>query len=186
MRGLFPSVTEILKAVGLAPDFTMVRPEILAWASARGTALHRAIELQTKGTLDTDSLHPEIAGALTGYMKFVQDSGHEAVASEIELIDDKQWGICGHPDRVGTIRSVDGLVLLDWKLTSTFDANYVRHQTAGYAHLWDTLHPDQPIARCFGLHLKKDGTYRLHDTTDAEARQAFIAAIIVYKAQRRK
>jgi len=112
MRGLFPSVTEILQAVGLAPDLSMVKPEVLAWASARGTALHRAIELHAKGTLDANSLHEEIKGALAGYLKFVQDSGHEAVASELELVDDKRWGIMGHPDRVGTIKSVEGLVLL--------------------------------------------------------------------------
>ena len=186
MRGLFPSVTEILQAVGLAPDLSMVKPEVLAWASARGTALHRAIELHAKGTLDANSLHEEIKGALAGYLKFVQDSGHEAVASELELVDDKRWGIMGHPDRVGTIKSVEGLVLLDWKMTSGFATNYVRHQLAGYRFLWGLIHPDQPISKCFGLWLKKDGSYRLIDLTDAEAEQAFLAAVVVYRAQRRK
>lgn len=186
MRGLFPSVTEILQDVGLAPDLSAVKPEVLAWASARGTALHRAIELHAKGTLDVDSLHPEIAGALKGYLKFVDDSGHEAVASEIELIDDKQWGIMGHPDRVGTLRGLEGLALIDWKFTSGFATNYVRHQLAGYRILWNLLYPDQPVSKCFGLHLKKDGKYALHNVGDAEAEQAFIAAVLVYKAKRRK
>jgi len=187
MRGLFPSVTEILAAVGLDPDLSMVKPEVLAWASARGTALHRAIELYTKGTLDTDSLHPEIAGALTGYLKFVADSGHEAIASELELIDDKRWGFMGHPDRIGTHRGLDGgLAVYDWKMVASFDANYVRLQTAGYAELWNINHPDRPVAHCFGLHLKKDGSYRLHNTSDLDARQTFLAALTVYKAQRRK
>jgi hypothetical protein len=186
VRGLFPSVTEILQATGLAPDLTMVKPEVLAWASARGTALHRAIELHAKGTLDVDSLHEEIQGALAGYLKFVQDSGHVAVASELELVDDKRWGIMGHPDRVGTIKSVDGLVLLDWKMTSAFAYNYVRHQLAGYRFLWNLLNPDRPVSKCFGLWLKKSGKYTLIDVTDAEAEQAFLAAVVVHKAQRRK
>lgn len=184
MRGLYPSVTEILADVGLAPDLSAVRPDVLAWASARGTALHRAIELHTKGTLDMDSLHPEIAGALAGYLKFVEDSGHEAIASEMELIH-HAWGFMGHPDRVGTIKRVDDLVLLDWKLTAGFAINYVRHQLAGYKILWNANRQDQPVQKCFGLHLKKDGKYALHDVTDPEAEQAFLAAVVVYKAKRR-
>lgn len=184
-RGLYPSVTEILEAVGLAPDLSMVKPDVLAWASARGTALHRAIELHTKGTLDVDSLHPEIVPALEAYLRFVEDSGHEAHASELELIH-PTWGFMGHPDRVGTLAKLDDLCLIDWKMTASFSTNYVRHQLAGYAELWNAVHPDRPVKKCFGLHLRKDGTYRLHDVTDPEARQAFLAAVVVYKAQRRK
>ena len=185
MRGLFPSVTEILSDVGLAPDLSMVKPEVLAWASARGTALHRAIELYTKGTLDVDSLHPEIAWALKGYLDFVEASGHQPIASELELIH-PTWGYMGHPDRIGTLRSAEGPVLIDWKMTSAFAANYVRHQLAGYRLLWNANHPDLSVSKCFGLWLKKDGTYRLIDVTDAEAEQAFLAAVCVYKAKRRK
>jgi len=185
MRGLFPSVTEILQAVGLAPDLSMVKPEVLAWASARGTALHRAIELHEKGTLDVDSLHPEIVGALTGYLKFVEESGHEAVASELELIH-PTWGFMGHLDRVGTLAKLEYLVLIDWKFTAGFSINYVRHQLAGYKILWNTVHQDRPVRKTFGLHLKKDGKYTLHDVTDPEAEQAFLAAVVVYRAQRRK
>jgi hypothetical protein len=184
-RGLYPSVTEILEACGLAPDLSMVKPDVLAWASARGTALHRAIELHTKGTLDVDSLHPEIVGALSGYLKFVEDSGHEAVASELELIH-PTWGFMGHPDRVGTLAKLEELCLIDWKMTASFSTNYVRHQLAGYKLLWNAVNPDRPVRKVFGLHLKKDGRYNLHDVTDAEAEQAFLAAVVVHKAQRRK
>ncbi len=185
MRGLFPSVTEILQSVGLAPDLTMVKPEVLAWASARGTALHRAIELHDKGTLDMDSLHPEIIPALKAYLDFVHDSGHEAIASELELIH-PTWGFCGHPDRVGTLAKLEDLVLIDWKFTASFDKPYVTLQTAGYAALWDANYPDRPIRKCFGLHLRKNGTYNLHDVSDPEARQTFMAAVVVYKAQRQR
>ena len=184
-RGLFPSVTEILQAVGLAPDLSMVKPDVLAWASARGTALHRAIELHTKGTLDYDSLHPEIIPALKAYLDFVHDSGHEAIASELELVH-PTWGFMGHPDRVGTLAKLEDLVLIDWKMTASFSTNYVRHQLAGYKILYNAVHPDRPVRKTFGLHLKKDGRYTLHDVTDAEAEQAFLAAVVVHKAQRRK
>ena len=184
-RGLFPSVTEILQAVGLAPDLSMVKPDVLAWASARGTALHRAIELHTKGTLDYDSLHPEIIPALKAYLDFVHDSGHEAIASELELVH-PTWGFMGHPDRVGTLAKLEDLVLIDWKMTASFSTNYVRHQLAGYRLLWNANNPDRPVRKCFGLHLKKDGRYTLHDVSDPEAEQAFLAAVVVWKAQRRK
>lgn len=186
MRGLFPSVTEVLSAVGLAPDFSAVKPEVLEWARARGTALHKAIELHTKGTLDMDSLHQEIAGALTGYLKFISEAGHEAIASELELIDDRRWGFMGHPDRVGTMAKTEDLVLIDWKFTASFDRPYVTLQTAGYKLLWNGIHPDRPVRKTFGLHLKKDGRYALHDVSDPEAEQIFIAALLVYKAQQRR
>ena len=185
-RGLYPSVTEILADVGLAPDLTMVKPEVLAWASARGTALHRAIELHAKGTLDYDSLHPEIVGALKAYLDFVYESGHKAVASELELIH-PLWGYMGHPDRVGTLAKLeDLLVLIDWKMVAAFNYRYVKLQTAGYAELWNANCPDRPIQKTFGLHLRKDGTYRLHDVSDPEAKQTFLAALLVYREKRRK
>ena len=185
MRGLYPSVTEILADVGLAPDLSAVRPDVLAWASARGTALHRAIELHTKGTLDPDSLHPEIVPALAAYLRFVEDSGHEPVASELELVH-PTWGFMGHPDRVGTLAKLEDLCLIDWKFTAGFSTNYVRHQCAGYKILWNAVYPERPVRKVFGLHLKKDGRYTLHDVTDAEAEQAFLAAVVIHKAQRRK
>lgn len=183
-RGLYPSVTEILQAVGLAPDLSMVKPDILAWAQARGTALHKAIELHTKGTLDLESLHPEIVGALKAYLDFVHDSGHEAHASELELVH-PTWGFMGHPDRVGTLAKLTDLVLIDWKMTASFSTNYVRHQLAGYRILWNAVHPEMPVNKVFGLHLKKDGKYALHDVTDPEAEQAFLAAVLIHRAQRR-
>jgi len=71
-------------------------------------------------------------------------------------------------------------------MTAAFAHNYVRLQTAGYRFLWNHLNPDQPASKCFGLWLRKDGTYRLIDVTDAEAEQDFLAAVRVFKAQRRK
>ena len=117
MRGLFPSVTEILADVGLAPDLTMVKPEVLAWASARGTALHRAIELHAKGTLDYDSLHPEIVGALKAYLDFVYESGHKAVASEQVACRLKMGTTAGRPQSSLVIE-----VLLELLSAATVDA----------------------------------------------------------------
>ncbi len=184
MRGPLPSVTEVLQATGLGGDFSMVKPDVLEWARARGTALHRAIEFHAKGTLDPDSLHPEILGAMKGYLQFMLDTDHEPVASELELVHD-QWGFMGHPDRVGRIRGFDGLAIIDYKMTAAFDAPYVRLQGAGYRLLWNYNHPDMPVSKVFGLHLRKEGTYRLHDVTDSEAEQTFLAALIVFKAQKR-
>jgi hypothetical protein len=183
MRGRLPSVTEILSATGLAADFSFVKPDVLEWARARGTALHRAIEYHAKGTLDVDSLHPEIVGAFKAYLRFRLDTGYEAFASELELVHD-QWGFMGHPDTVGELNG--GLAVIDYKMTASFDKPYVTLQTAGYGMLWNHHHQDRPVEKRFGLHLRKDGTYRLHDVADPEAEQTFLAAIIVYKAQRRK
>ena len=58
--GDLPRVTEVLRAVGLGPDFSAVPAATLEHARQRGTALHAAIEWHHEGTLDPDSLHPEV------------------------------------------------------------------------------------------------------------------------------
>lgn len=174
-----PSVTQILQAVGLAPDFGFVREETLEHARARGKALHKAIALYHKGTLDESSLHEEVLPGFEAYRKFVKATEHEPIASELELVH-PQWNYMGHPDRVGLCHRL--LTIPDWKYTAGFDKKYVAYQLAGYRMLWNANHPDRPVEQCLGVHLKKDGNFALHDLTSDEAKQTFLAALVVYRA----
>jgi len=179
-------VTEILAGVGLGPDLSRVKPDVLEWARMRGTALHAAIHYFHKGTLDQDSLHPEWLGGFHAYLRFLKESEHEPVHSEIEVVH-PVWKYVGHPDRIGRIRGVAGLALLDWKATSGFDDEYVRLQLAGYKLAWNARHPETPVNECFGVHLRKDGTYRLYSLTpDAATDQLFLAALVVFRAKAKR
>lgn len=178
-------VTEILRAVGLCEDYRFVHPADLARARARGAALHKAIELATLGTLDPDSLHPEIAPGFAAYQRFVAATAHVVEAAEVELTH--PWGIVGHPDDVGTLGE-RGPVVIDYKLTRTPDLVGTKYQLAAYRLLWDHAHPERPIQGCFMLQLPRDadGDYRLVDLTDDYAVNVFTAAFVVWKAQQER
>ena len=178
-----PSVTRILKTVGLSPDFSFVNEETLELARARGKSLHLAIRYHHKGTLDESTLHAEVEPGFRAYLAFVKATEHEPIASELELVH-PQWNYIGHPDRVGLCHGLR--TLIDWKYTAGFDKYYIRFQLAGYRLLWDATHPAEPIEKSLGIHLKKDGTPAVHDAppdlSDSEAQQTFLAALVVYRA----
>jgi hypothetical protein len=179
-------VTEIIGGAGLGPDFSMVKSEVLEWARARGTALHAAIHYFHKGTLDEATIHEEWLGLFHAYLRFLAESGHEPVHSEIE-VEHPTWKYVGHPDRIGRIGGFPGLAIIDWKATSAFDPDYVRLQTAGYRLAWNAMHPEAQVHKCFGLHLRKDATYRFHDVTpDQATEQLFLAALLVYRERKRR
>ena len=95
-----PRVSEILSAVGLGPDLSMVPPDVLAQAQKRGRAVHEAIEACAYGYLDEAMLDPIVLPYLAAYRRFVAESGHEAIGAEIEVVH-PEWHYVGHVDRVG-------------------------------------------------------------------------------------
>jgi hypothetical protein len=76
-----PSVTTIIKQAGLTPDYSFVDP----WYLERGTFIHRATELWEKGTLDDDTVDPEITGYLTAYKSFRADWRDRVTGQEVRL-----------------------------------------------------------------------------------------------------
>ena len=180
-----PSVTQILKAVGLGSDYAGVPEEVLEYARLRGVALHRAIQYHHDGTLDVDSLHPAVQPGFRAYLEFVADTGHRPIASEPELIH-PAWQYVGHPDRVGWLGK--DRVILDWKHVASVDVKVGRLQLAAYRMAWNALHLTEPVSRCFLVHLPTngDGRARLHEVTDPSAEQIFLAALVVFRELQRR
>lgn len=172
-----PRVTEILQAVGLGPDFSTVPPEVLAAAQKRGTAVHEAIEALAYDYLDEAALDPDIAPYLAAYRSFVAQSGHEAIATEIEVVH-PTWGYRGHPDRIGWL--LGKRVILDFK---TGELGPVAYQLVAYVDAWNAQHPKEPVTVAGAVELRRDATYRLHETDLAAARPVWYAAVTVYRAQ---
>jgi hypothetical protein len=174
-----PSVTEILRAVGLTEDYRMVPAETLARRAAQGKALHRTIDLYHAGTLG--KIHPEIQPFFDAYREWSSTRGAEFVACEVEILNEKR-GFCGHLDQV---RSSGAPVLIDFKTGDSPDLDGAKYQLAGYRLLWDDEPGAGPAERCLVVNLRKDGTSRVYDVTDDYACQVFLAALMVYRAQRK-
>jgi len=182
-RSALPSVTEIRDAVGLGPDFSRVPPAILEYARIRGQALHLAIRYHHEGVLDEASLHPDVRPGFEAYLRFLEDTKHEPLLSELELIH-PAYGFMGHPDRVGWLNGKR--VILDWKCVETFDFWPVALQLAGYRLLWNANYPEQPIAGTFALQLSpRAGKYQLRVVEAEKYEQDFLAALVVWRAQQR-
>ena len=182
-----PRVTEILRAVGLSLDYARLIPaDKLLLLRQRGTALHRAIELLDRGTLDLPTVHEAILPGLEAYQAWAKDVGHEPLASEVALTH-SAWGFTGHPDRVGLVNGEPAVV--DWKYTDSPDLRGGKYQLAAYKMLvndWEGAGPPWPGVRIHETYLvalsPKTGTYKMHRLTDPNADQVFQAAVILYHA----
>lgn len=75
---VIPSVTTILKRMGMTPDYSLVDP----WYAQRGTYIHKATELWENGTLDEDSLDSAISGYVDAYKAFRRDSPQIVVTGQ--------------------------------------------------------------------------------------------------------
>jgi hypothetical protein len=78
---VIPSVTQILRQEGFCPSLDWIDP----WYLQRGTYVHRATELYDKGTLDEESLSPEIIPYLESYKRARAEIGFTITAIELKL-----------------------------------------------------------------------------------------------------
>ena len=178
-----PRVSEILAAVGLGPDFGPVPPAVLEAARARGTAVHSLIEAHHYGYLDESAITAEVAPYYSAYLKFLAESGHEPTSSEFEVVH-PAWHYVGHPDRLGWQLGKRGIT--DWKTGETVDLPAAGRQLAAYRLAWNALHPTEPVEWLAVVQFKADGTYRFHEITAAEHEPVFLAACVVYRAQKER
>ena len=176
-----PSVTAILAATGLGPDYSRVPKHLLEHAAQRGTALHLAIQLYHENDLDEDALHPEVAPGFSAYRKFLAESSFQFERSEFEVISER-WHFCGHPDLLGRLNG--GLMLIDLKYMDTVHLWPATYQLTLYKLAFEEQEwENPPIQACYVLQLKHDGAYRLHMVPTGPAEQQVAqAAVIVHRA----
>lgn len=156
-------VTGIIKAAGL-----MGQQWSDEWGMDRGTAVHKAAELDDRGDLDPETVDPMVAGHLAGWRKFRAEAAPEILAVEEEVIHE-QYGYRGRLDRRVKLTGVEGI--LDIKCGQP--AAWHPIQLAGYAL---TFH--RPLAR-WGLYLPGDGNFRLREYRDRNDYDIFKAALTV-------
>jgi hypothetical protein len=180
-----PSVTTIIRAVGLTRDYDFLPAGRRLQLSTTGRWLGQAIQWHHEGKLDPTSISTAIEPGYTAYLEFLAAERWRWLAAEVELFH--PWGFCGHLDLVGEAPGV-GLEVLDIKYTDAPDTRGAAIQLAGYGLLWDqhaSRHGLQHHVRRRILQLTRTGEYKLHDVTDPHWTTVFSAALVIYKETRK-
>lgn len=149
-----PGVTTILAPLS---NFDRVPPAVLSAASAFGTAVHMATELDDQGLLDESALDPALVPYLEAWRKFSQQLDVQWDAIE-ERVYHPTFRYAGTLDRRGYVGGVQ--TVLDIKSSAVLYPS-VGPQLAAYQHACPT-----PSAQRMGLLLKPDGTYEAKTYTD--------------------
>lgn len=162
-----PSVTQVLDEL---EDFSRVDPEILERARQFGQAVHSVTELYDAGDLDWATLDPHLVPYLTGYLRFLQDTGAEPLHREL-WVGSRRYGFAGTLDGVYRLRRAH--VLIDIKSGAV--PRTVGLQTAAYQHAAHEAYGIQ-VRRRYCLQLKPDD-YRLIPCVGAQDFSTFISAL---------
>jgi hypothetical protein len=163
------SVTEILERSGIA-DYRWTNED----AMTRGKYVHTASEMIDRGTLDWAALDPILRPYCEAYQKFIEDKHPEILLSEKPMYH-PDYLFAGTPDRA--MRMDGAIVLPDLKSGAPNRATAI--QTAAYREL---VRVSEGIScrKCFSLHLRVDGNYRLNAIDNIQrCWNIFLAALTV-------
>jgi len=190
-----PSVTQVLRAVGVSTDFDALKGMSerlgLAIDSARdlGVAVHADAHAFDDDDLDWDTVDARVSPYIEAWSCFRENTQLTPITRERRLYHP---GLCvsGTLDAI-LIRPCDTTrrILVDIK-TGDPDSVGARYQTAGYQLLWDAEHPDEPIAERWSVELTPERTvpYRItryDDWTDAGSFRAFVTTYHCQAARRK-
>lgn len=110
-----PGCTAVLSAMGATPGFNFLTPDDLEFYRSRGHAVHRAVELAVKGTLDKRTIVAEVNPYLIGWDRFCEDHKVEVVEVDGEPFVERQlyhsayrYGVT--PDVVAAVDGHDAVV----------------------------------------------------------------------------
>lgn len=164
---IYPSVTQILSAVGLIDD---------SWfnseSAARGRLIHEFTEAVDADAFSSNMMHPEYKGYVIAYERFKKESGFVVGKIELQMLS-TDLCFAGTLDRTGELK--DKNVIIDIK--TGMPAKWHSVQLAGYQLLIKNNAMD-----LYSLYLNADGKYRLikyKDTT--RERNIFLSALNIYK-----
>ena len=169
-----PSVTQIVDVI-IASERNAVNPATLAQAARRGTLVHEYTESVDCGIpLGEIDIDPALAGYVQSWLRFKRDWQFAPLHIEKPLYSTPS-GYAGRLDRIGTMNGHSAIV--DVKTTTSFDRLAkiaLACQLSGYDRL--CVENDIPDIEClYGVQLKKDGTYTVHDTDKIQEKYKFDA-----------
>jgi len=175
---VLPSVTEILAPLN---DLSRVPADVLDTARARGKAVHAAVEQLELGRIDWATLSDEVAGYLTGWVAFKNDTGWVSDAVEQPLYCTAPR-YAGTPDLIGQLGGVR--TVLDLKATWMLHPA-VGPQTAAYLNGHNKRHPRSKAVRRYALQLRPDGSYNGQPLNDPEDFAVFLNCYQLYHWKKR-
>ena len=146
---VLPSITQILR-VRFGRKYDGIPQEVLERASAKGTALHKAIEAFEKHGIEGDALE------LRNYKFLKRMHGFQCIDNEVPVVlfdDDGAAVACGRLDLVITEGNQIGLA--DIKRTATLDKEYLACQLNLYRIAYQQCY-GQNIAFLRGIHLRNE------------------------------
>jgi len=174
-----PGVTTVLQPI---TDYSDIDPDVLAYKSALGTAVHYATELYDKDILDFDSLDAPLISYVNAWIKFRDDTGFIVELNE-HVVYHKRYHYSGMLDRVGLLNGERGV--FDIKCVVTL-APHVGVQLAAYQEAENSNRKklDQ-IKNRFAIQLKPDGTYRLQPYRERTDFSVFTSLLTLYNWETR-
>jgi hypothetical protein len=170
-----PGVTGVIRA-SLGYPFEHVAARVLEYAQQRGTAVHRACELDDEGVLDDATIDPRIMPYVVAWRSFRSQYPLTVITAETRLYS-TVYGFAGTPDVVAMLPD-DTLAVIDRK--TGLPGIAARLQTAGYAQLVAELQSvDVRSVRRFALRMLPTGKYRFDEHTATSDWRDFIACLTV-------
>jgi hypothetical protein len=173
-------VTEILHVAGIRRLFPgdAATMTLAAW---RGSLIHAATESVDKG-LDPRVSEDALGGYVAAYADFC--STHLFLPNPDwteQPICDPKLGVAGKPDRVGFLGEQLIGAVLDLKTGEPDPATAV--QLAAYRLLLRAN--GVTVAHRLSVHLRPNGTFRVHEYTDSGDEAAFLAGVTIYRWHQR-
>jgi hypothetical protein len=184
-----PSVTQLLEAAGISPDYSKVNPHVLRHARMRGIHIDACCDLDDADDLDWSTVHPEAVGYVQAWQAFKAEYGYRPLASQLILYH-PAYGYAGTADCVGLLD--DYPVVAERKATAKMAPSYAL-QTAGYA--CDGLHMAPPgggrlepvpwvTPARVGVHLMPGGRYAVHPYEDPDDEAAWLGVVALARWRR--
>ena len=179
-----PSITQVLRSV-LGDPFLHVHPAALEYARQRGTAVHKACELDDAGQLDERSVAPEIAGYVRAWREFRRAFPFKVIASERPLYSSAN-GYAGTPDRIVAAFGFRAVVEIKTGLPGIFaDLQTAAQAILAQENYSGSIEFGVPPLRRFVMHIKANGTPHLDECTSQSDWRDFLSALNVYRLKER-
>lgn len=164
-----PSVTEILRKVGLSKDFTGIDP----FYADRGKATHLAIQFFLEGRLDENSLDPVIVPYFEGFKKYFAE--HPMGITRCEVKGSYQ------DDFAGIMDCITETEIIDWKCSKDHDKVA---ELQGEAYKWIEAQEKGKFLPFKVVQFCGDGGYEIFEYGDTASHWASVMDLYQWKVSR--
>ena len=170
-----PGVTQVLDMIS---ELEGIPRAVLAAAAEFGQHVHQATDLFDRGLLDRDTLDAKLVPYVSAWERFLADSRCVILSSEA-FVFHPILRYAGQRDRRVLFPDSSAPHVLDVK-TSAIVPRTVGPQTAAYLEC--DVHRKLPVSTIrYCVHLKADGTYRLHRLTERADFSIFVSCLNIWK-----